>query len=333
MAENKHFNWVLIAKGIGIVLVVVGHFHTKNTPAYWGDITKVIYSFHMPLFFLLSGFLYSHGKYPYPALIAGKVKRLFYPFISVAIIFLVIKYLSGLFFQLEHPVNFISFYNLLLNPIGSYMPLLWFIHALFVIFLIYPLIRTLIKNNFIILLFFIIANMVFGSNYAVFGHALANVPFFVVGVILRENHGARHLVISDTWTYVGTSLILFCSVYLLSLTIDVGYQYEYIFRVSIGIMGVVCVLNISCLIDAFNETLGKKIFTEIGIYSMTIYLFHTLFESTIRIGFKQLLGGSQVSFEVVAIVAVTAGVVFPIFLEKILLRKSALATKYILGVQ
>lgn len=44
-----------IVKGIGIVLVVLGH-------VCW-DLTNFIYLFHLPLFFFVSGFLYNEKKY------------------------------------------------------------------------------------------------------------------------------------------------------------------------------------------------------------------------------------------------------------------------------
>ena len=44
-----------IVKGIGIILVVVGHL-------YW-NLTRYIYLFHLPLFFFVSGYLYSEEKY------------------------------------------------------------------------------------------------------------------------------------------------------------------------------------------------------------------------------------------------------------------------------
>lgn len=44
-----------IVKGIGIILVVVGHL-------YW-DFTRYIYLFHLPLFFFVSGYLYNEDKY------------------------------------------------------------------------------------------------------------------------------------------------------------------------------------------------------------------------------------------------------------------------------
>ncbi len=44
-----------IVKGIGIILVVVGHF--------WGVTTRFVYVFHLPLFFFVSGYMYNEEKY------------------------------------------------------------------------------------------------------------------------------------------------------------------------------------------------------------------------------------------------------------------------------
>lgn len=54
---NKHFDSIDYMKGIGIFLVVLGHVillsNTENS--IYLSITRVIYSFHMPLFFIISG--------------------------------------------------------------------------------------------------------------------------------------------------------------------------------------------------------------------------------------------------------------------------------------
>ena len=45
-------NYIDYSKGIAILFVIFGH-------VYWGNniVTTWIYSFHMPLFFIISGFL------------------------------------------------------------------------------------------------------------------------------------------------------------------------------------------------------------------------------------------------------------------------------------
>ncbi len=55
--DHDRFAWIDSARGIGIVAVVAGHVWTH------GALRDALYSFHMPLFFLLSGYLFR----PHPA--------------------------------------------------------------------------------------------------------------------------------------------------------------------------------------------------------------------------------------------------------------------------
>lgn len=50
----KREQWLDSLKGLGILLVIVGH---TNSPLF-----KLIYGFHMPLFFVISGYLYKADK-------------------------------------------------------------------------------------------------------------------------------------------------------------------------------------------------------------------------------------------------------------------------------
>ncbi|MEZ9921131.1 acyltransferase family protein [Vibrio breoganii] len=50
-------NIISKAKGIGIILVIFGHMNIPHSLAI------VIYSFHMPLFFYLSGLVFNNRKY------------------------------------------------------------------------------------------------------------------------------------------------------------------------------------------------------------------------------------------------------------------------------
>lgn len=46
---NKRIHWIDVSRGIAMVLVVLGHIGMKNSFTQW------IYSFHMPLFFMITG--------------------------------------------------------------------------------------------------------------------------------------------------------------------------------------------------------------------------------------------------------------------------------------
>ena len=59
MNEDKNrIEWIDIAKGIGIIFVVLGHCVVKTDLIH-----KFIFSFHMPLFFILSGYCFHAEKY------------------------------------------------------------------------------------------------------------------------------------------------------------------------------------------------------------------------------------------------------------------------------
>ncbi len=50
---SHRIDWIDMLKGLGIILVVFGHTaHAKDT------IRILIYSFHMPMFFIISGYLF-----------------------------------------------------------------------------------------------------------------------------------------------------------------------------------------------------------------------------------------------------------------------------------
>lgn len=61
MAEKKKINWLLILQGWAMLWVVVGHSfigQTGERPVYVDRLFDFAYSFHMPLFMLVSGWLF-----------------------------------------------------------------------------------------------------------------------------------------------------------------------------------------------------------------------------------------------------------------------------------
>ena len=69
-----------------------------------------------------------------------------------------------------------------------------------------------------------------------------------------------------------------------------------------------------------------------GLYSMTIYLFHPLFESFVRHVLTRILPKNDVLFLASALTAIIAGVLFPLLLEKYVLRRYRLTRKVFLGL-
>ena len=72
--------WLDSAKGIGVILINVGHLlYTGDVP--W--VNKLIYSFHMPMFFLFAGYTFRVSSERF---VRKKAKRLLLPFVAYAAI-------------------------------------------------------------------------------------------------------------------------------------------------------------------------------------------------------------------------------------------------------
>lgn len=76
---------VTIAKGIGIVLMVVGH------SGVYDALVRFIYMFHMPLFFILAGYCFKE-KYldDFKTFTWKRVKGLYWPFVKWGLLFLLL---------------------------------------------------------------------------------------------------------------------------------------------------------------------------------------------------------------------------------------------------
>lgn len=71
-------DWIDMARGYGILLVMLGHL------AEWTPVGRVIYSFHIPLFFLLSGYLFSTGR-SFRQFAVKKLRGMLVPYFVLAI--------------------------------------------------------------------------------------------------------------------------------------------------------------------------------------------------------------------------------------------------------
>ena len=117
------------AKGIGIILVVIGH-----SVDVFSAIGVSISSFHMPLFFILSGFLFNENIKSLKDFVNKRTRQLLIPFIAFSIM--------------------IAFMQYLLLPSYSLLELkekapgaLWFIGILYLAEILYAFICNFARNR------------------------------------------------------------------------------------------------------------------------------------------------------------------------------------------
>ncbi len=127
MKENtKRLDYIDCAKGIGILLVVVGHHLQDSEP-----ILRWIYSFHMPLFFIVTGYLYAgrDKKSSVTEAIMNGTRNLLYPYLTLSTVVILWWAIFGFVFQ-SQPEESIN--NIILRTITTYgYHAMWFLPTMF----------------------------------------------------------------------------------------------------------------------------------------------------------------------------------------------------------
>lgn len=88
---RKRIEWIDIAKGIAILAVVVGHTLGPYNGQFFGSL---IFAFHMPIFFMLSGYLY-HSR-PARQECQRGIINLLLPYLATAVVLLVVSAIARL---------------------------------------------------------------------------------------------------------------------------------------------------------------------------------------------------------------------------------------------
>jgi len=171
--ESERFLWIDYLKVFAIVLVVLGHsIQTLNVNYEQNIVFKYIYSFHMPLFMFISGFLSYRGS---QGITFKTVKRRFFqllvPFVCLPITICLLKGKTD------------AIFIVLANTFYTTDSGLWFLHALFFIILIsygsHLLARQLkIKEEIVSFV------VVYGLNFLQYMKGYAALGFYFISIYL-----------------------------------------------------------------------------------------------------------------------------------------------------
>lgn len=147
-SQSKRLTYIDSLKGFAMLCVVLGHIVDGyiNSNMYPDNtsqmivIYKIIYSFHMELFFLISGLLYSHAYIKQGNVDKSRIRNKILNLIGVYIIFSitmgVFKIVFGRYTNTDVTVN-----DLLLIPIKTISPY-WYLYVLVVFYALISIINT-----------------------------------------------------------------------------------------------------------------------------------------------------------------------------------------------
>lgn len=306
-----------ILKGIAILLVVIGHSFPNdfNGNFIYEYIHKFIYSFHMPVFFFISGFfafkIYDKNFKPLE-FIKNKFKRLIIPYISFSIMALIIKvsidYIQNIHIDIDNII-----YGIFINPYENPMMSLWFLYTLFIIFVLSVLFRKQkIKNMIIISL--IMALIPLGSvfNNLAIKSVFRNLIYFYLGLGSMINY--KYIKEFLNKKYINIFKYFMILVLILINLFEFKMLASKITFIITSVLGISIFFIISY--NSRNNLLGN-LFEILGKLSFDIYLTSWFFQMSINIVFLEIL---KIQYEYVVLIMMFFGIV-PILLAEPMLRK------------
>lgn len=279
-----HVDWTDRVKAFACVLVVLGHFIMSMDASSilpYSPLTKwfveTIYLFHVQLFFVCSGFLYSFsvkqkGNYSYFPFVAKKLVNLGVPYFVFSTVTVLTKMLAG---DAVNSKENGLLHTLFIEPTAPY----WYLYILFFMFLLIPPLKS--KKSVTVAMIIALVLKVISVTGILSGIGL---PYFVVRTMSNCIWFVLGMSLS-VWEYkpikkhIPFGIIGFIIFTALSIAV---------FRFGIKnsavsfLLGLTAVISIVVLFSCSSIPSGKlsKLLTE---YNLPIFLMHTIFAAGIRI--------------------------------------------------
>lgn len=279
--EKKRIQWIDTAKGITIILVIIGHANFQE------PIKAFIYSFHMPLFFFLSG-LFINTESDFNSFLTKRIKGLIIPYLIYNIILLLFYWFLNILSQDSTSFKDSIFIKIISLPLAIrvdnlYSTKLWFLPCLFISSII---VYLLPKNKKLYLTLGIIITSIgilFCNVLQIkflpwsIDAALLVVIFLIISSLLREYINWGNLLHSNLLLILCIPLSIIFTIlnyrYLGNHRVDIyesnygNFAYFYIAAFA----GIYIILNISKRLNSI------KVLSYLGRNSIIIYVTHYIY--------------------------------------------------------
>lgn len=259
-----------IVKAIAIFLVVLGHslqyLCIDKDYCHTDYLFNFIYSFHMPLFMVVSGYFgYSSLSKPILGVLKRKFIQIMIPAITWSLLISIMVYI--------------------INPEKSYSFSLGYcyLNALLGCYVIFLFGNFLKQKSYYLVYPYILILYVFGL-YLNISHTISMIPFFGLGLLIRKYpsflEDKYKLIFSVTFPLIILISILYPSqlynMYSHPFEHSWGAYCTYIVRLLIGTIGTLSVLSLVKIIYSTFSIKDSLLLQKIGMCTLGIYLIQRL---------------------------------------------------------
>lgn len=310
--EKKRIEWIDAAKGFTMLLVILGHCFDGYISAgifpddfYWlQEGHSFIYSFHMPLFFIMSGFLF---YYTYSNYSISKLKYKIFDILILYFMFSVVQISIQILMvgKINRHLNMSDIFYLPIYTVPPY----WYLYVLAALYLISNVFFSKISIGKILVTFTICLFSTLFIHIDEF--SLSNIAYYLFFFVFG---GA--LVTFDVDLKKWEKSLLFILIgYLLLVNLNLNnYVYRPLIAFLLSIFVIICFANYSVL----NT---NKLFVVCEKYCLPIYLVHAYLTAGTRVIFQHL---HIENIWIYIVAGMSLGVIIPIVVYKICMRFKSL---------
>lgn len=304
MKENKK---ILFLQVFGIILVVIGH-----TGKMSNNLQRWIYSFHMPLFMFISGYLLNYtnqGKIEdinLKEFLKKKIKRLLIPYFIISSLAYVPKYILNKFALRPVELTFNDYLKGFIYPWDNPIIFFWFLPTLLIIMMLVVLFIKIIKNlgmqyGMEILLIISAICTVFNKNKIEFLNIEGVINytfFFILGIYYLENEEKI-----ENFLFKNKNIALIFSFLILILNSLILIKNKGIYLIV-----AITVIIFSILLEKTYSNKNMKFLNHLNYKSYSIYLLSWFPQVFVRIVFFQIL---KLNWIIVLPISTFLGIYFP----------------------
>ena len=336
---SKRIEYLDIAKGIGILLVVLGHNDFEVISLF---VQRLIYSFHMPLFFFLSGY-FINASIPFFDFFKKRFNALMKPYLFT--IFLI--YFTSVSFEKMGFNTAITRTVKSLYGSGHYLDWvqLWFLPHLFVVSLyafVFIRLMSRISNRWVrwgILLatlaitipflniFYPFPLSILGRDYELWGLpfsldlVLASGFFFLLGNEVRQATTEKTF---DNWLLLaatGGIVLLLNILFPYEIDFNIRLYESFLVNTTEAILGILFILALARQIEVHTTRLAS-VLKYLGNISLIILLFHVPMQAF----WAQKVVNVTDNFPLGIVIGFIMGVLGPILIYEIFIRFNPVAS-------
>lgn len=340
---EKRIKFIDISRAIGILLVVFGHCiipNIRESNQILNSIYKIIYLFHMPLFFFISGYIFENNINKYmdkKDFIKNKFRKLMIPYFVYSIFSYVVIYiccrvkvLNTILIESGYEIKGIKESLIqIMTCNGNVDKHLWFLFALFFVFLINIVFSK--KNNkkellFSALIIWILVQSIGNNDYIPFivEQILKGFLYFMIG---RNSNNMLDKAMKCKFLGVISIIIFIFLTYMINASLISSSFLRTIIYIAIANLGIYMVLLLSKSIEKNKKI--SIIFERLSKYSFQIYLFHQPFIVSGIMGLA--VKYTKLKLIITIPIVVIIGIITPIFITKFILNKSNVLSILLLG--